>query len=125
MISSSGYILIEPIPHRELIDFVASAKGVVFIEGVTSCSPAGEIDLLLAGDSLGNSIIPSKPGLSGLSMKTFNHHFPDLYRYLIGSYLDSGVCDEVMIRMNAEGVEGPIIDFLATLEEKVKANHDS
>lgn len=112
------YVLIEPVMHPELIRFVGRFPSI-FIGGVSSCNPSSQIQLLMAKNSLGNSIIPSKPGLSGEVRETFNINFPDIYRFAIQTYIVSGDCTSVIIRMNAEGVEGPIIDFV-TLQAAVK-----
>ncbi|MEB3415611.1 hypothetical protein VCJ71_05990 [Alteriqipengyuania sp. WL0013] len=102
------YILIEPVMHRELIDF-AGKEPCLLLNGVTSCDADGPVDLLMAEDSLGNSIIPTKPNLTGEKKTTFNFNFPHLYEYLVETFADR----QIVIRMNAEGVEGPIIDYLA------------
>lgn len=106
------YVLVEPVMHSELLRF-AARHPTLLLGGVTSCDDAGETQLLMANDSLGNSIIPTKPGLSGERRATFNYHFPALYDFVHSQFVASGVCEGILLRMNAEGVEGPIMDFLA------------
>ena len=106
------YVLIEPIMHRELLDFVAR-KSSLLIGGVSSCGDSGPIDLLMAADSLGHSLIPSKPNLSGRKMPVYNLNFIALYEFLVETFIASGDCGGVVVRMNAEGVEGPIVDYLS------------
>jgi hypothetical protein len=107
------YVLIEPIAHRKLLDFIEAVPTAIFLKGVVSCDASGPTTLLLANASLGHSIIPTKPGLSGETVGTYNIHFPALYELLVDTFIASGDCDRIIVRMNAEGVEGPIIDFLA------------
>jgi hypothetical protein len=121
---SCRYVLIEPVAHRELCNFLAAVPSAMFLKGVVSCDPSGETTLLLAEKSLGNSIIPTKPGLSGQTAPTYNFHFPTLYEWLVETFVTNGDCDTILLRMNAEGVEGPIIDFLvnhASVRPKVVA----
>jgi hypothetical protein len=106
------YVLVEPIMHDQLMQFVRTVPSLL-VSGVSSCNPSGSTELFMANDSLGNSIIPSKPGLSGTTRETFNVNFPELYEFVVSTFIHSGDCSRIIIRMNAEGVEGPIIDFLA------------
>lgn len=107
------YVLVEPVMHRELLAFVASVSSAILIGGVSSCTSDGPITLFMAPDSLGNSIVPSKPGLTGRTRETFNVDFARLYEFLLTTFVTTGDCDKIILRINAEGVEGPIIDFLA------------
>jgi hypothetical protein len=107
------FMLIEPIFHREIADSLSLAADVVFIKGVTSASPAGEVTLRLAltGD-LGHSIIPSKPNLSDRGQPTVNFDFRDLLPWFRSCFgVREG--DIVVLRMNAEGVEKGIVEWLA------------
>jgi hypothetical protein len=110
---SCRHILVEPVMHRELIEFVATSKNALLVNGVVSCDPSHETTLFMAGDSLGNSIRPEKPGLTGQTTTTFNINFVKFYEFLMDVYVRSGDCDKIILRMNAEGVEGPIIEWLA------------
>lgn len=110
---SFRYVLVEPVAHPELLDFLRDVPSALLFKGVVSCGASGPAALLLANASLGHSIIPTKPGLSGRKVETYNINFPALYELLIDAYVDNGDCDRVVLRMNAEGVEGPIVDFLA------------
>jgi hypothetical protein len=106
------YVLVEPIMHPELLHFVEKVPSIL-VGGVSSCQPSGVIKLLMANDSLGNSIVPSKPGLSGAVHETFNVDFADLYEFVARTFIESGDCAHIILRINAEGVEGPIIEYLA------------
>ena len=106
------YVLVEPIMHRELCDFIARYPAVL-IGGVSSCAPDGPVDLLLSQDSLGHSILPQKPNLTGESKATHNFEFTALYDYVVKAMGPPGHTSAIVVRMNAEGVEGPIISFLA------------
>jgi hypothetical protein len=109
---SCRYILVEPVAHRELLDFLEFVPSALFLKGVVSCGESGPETLLLAKESVGHSIIPSKPGLSGDRLPTYNLNFRSVYEMLIDAFVMNGDCDRIILRMNAEGVEGPIIDFL-------------
>lgn len=111
------YVLVEPVMHPELLAFMHRTPSLL-VGGVTSCSASGPTSLLMANDSLGNSIIPTKPGLSGEVRETYNYSFPELYEFVVSNFIDSGDCDAVLLRMNAEGVEGPILDHLASHRTK-------
>ena len=67
----------------------------------------------MAADSLGHSFVPSKLNLSGRKVQVYNFDFVKLYEFLVDTFLSSGDCDRIIVRMNAEGVEGPIVDYLA------------
>ncbi len=112
-----SYVLVEPIMHPELLDFARRTPSLL-VGGVTSCAATGSMTLLMANDSLGNSIVPSKPGLSGNVKATFNYNFPSLYEFVVSTFIDSGHCEKILLRMNAEGVEGPILDYLASHKTK-------
>jgi hypothetical protein len=107
------YVLIEPVMHRELLHFMKTVASAILINGVSSCAPNGPATLFMSRNSLGNSIIAAKPGLTGETRETFNFDFAVLYEFLLDIFVRSGDCEKIMVRMNAEGVEGPIIDFLA------------
>jgi hypothetical protein len=98
--------------HPQLMRFVATVPSFL-VGGVSSCNPSGSIELFMAENSLGNSIVASKPGLSSAKQEAFNVHFASLYEFVVSTFIESGDCSEIVLRMNAEGVEGPIIDFLA------------
>ncbi len=106
------YVLVEPVVHRELCDFVLHSAAIL-IAGVSSDAPNGPVDLLLAQDSLGHSLHPQKPHLTDKTMATYNFEFTELYAYVVKAMGPPEHAGAIVLRMNAEGVEGPIISFLA------------
>lgn len=107
------FAMIEPVLHPELIKFVAETRNTILFNAVSSCAPSGKTILFMSDNSLGNSIIPTKPGLTGNKQETFNIDFAALYEFLVETFVRSGDCQKIVLRMNAEGVEGPIIDYVA------------
>jgi hypothetical protein len=110
---TSRFVMIEPVMHPELLRFLLRTESALLINGVSSCDPSGPTTLFMSGSSLGNSIIKTKPGLSGETRNTFNVNFEALYEFLVQTFVQSGDCEKIVLRMNAEGVEGPIIEYLA------------
>jgi hypothetical protein len=108
------FMFIEPIFHREIADAFTLAPNIVFIKGVTSANPGGEVTLRLActGD-LGHSIIPSKPNLSDRGQPTLNFDFRELLPWFRACFgVREG--DIVVLRMNAEGVERDIVEWVTS-----------
>ena len=105
------YVLIEPIVHKEILEFLHSTQSI-FVGGVSSCQPSGPLQLLMAKDSLGNSIVSEKPGLTGEKRETYNINFQSLYSFLIKNFLQKNQTHGLLLRINAEGVEGPIIEHV-------------
>jgi hypothetical protein len=106
------FALVEPVLHPEIMDSLRLSGPVLFLKGVTSAAPAGEVVLRLAkaGD-LGHSIIETKPNLSNETLATYNFDFRTWLPWLLQSFRVSHD-DIVILRMNAEGVEQGIIDWL-------------
>lgn len=106
------FALVEPVLHPEIMDSLRLAGPVLFLKGVTSAAPAGEVVLRLAkaGD-LGHSIIETKPNLSNETLTTYNFDFRTWLPWLLQSFRVSHD-DIVILRMNAEGVEQGIIQWL-------------
>jgi hypothetical protein len=106
------FALVEPVLHPEIMDSLRLPGPVLFIKGVTSAAPAGEVVLRLAkaGD-LGHSIIATKPNLSNETLTTYNFDFRTWLPWLLRSF-DVAHDDIVILRMNAEGVEQGIIEWL-------------
>lgn len=104
--------------HSGLVAFVRSVPAAVLVNGTTSRAPSAPATLLMASDSLGNSLIASKPGLTGERRETFNVDFAAIYELAVDTFVRSGDCEKIVVRMNAEGVEGPIIEFLASARIK-------
>jgi hypothetical protein len=105
------YVLVEPVVHKELLKFLIGTQSI-FVGGVSSCYPSGPVQLLMAKDSLGNSIVSEKPGLTGELRETYNVNFKALYSFLIENFLQTGHSHGLLLRINAEGVEGPIIEYV-------------
>lgn len=114
------FALVEPILHPEIIASMRLRGPSIFIKGVTSAQPSGEVMLRLAkaGD-LGHSIIASKPNLSEATLATYNVDFRKLLPWILGTF-DVSAHDLVILRMNAEGVEQGIIEWLT--EDPMAAN---
>lgn len=105
------FCFIEPIMYDSLLKTLKNIKVFSFFRGVTSAAASGEERLFLAKNNLGNSIIETKPDLTGESIQTWNYDFTEVLGW-VERTLRTSPSDILILRINAEGVEKDIIKFL-------------
>lgn len=105
------FCFIEPIMYDSLLKTLKHIKVFSFLRGVTSAAASGEERLFLAKNNLGNSIIETKPNLTGESIQIWNYDFAEVLGW-VDRTLRTSPSDILILRINAEGVEKDIIKFL-------------
>jgi hypothetical protein len=105
------FVFVEPILHRSFLHNLHCFNNFIFLNGVTTLQNKSSIDLYLAKNDLGNSVFPEKPGLKGEKINVCNFRFDNLLESIYTLY-NITEDDLVILRINAEGVEKEIIEFL-------------
>ena len=121
------FCFVEPVFYFKTAKFLRQAGNFVYLNGVCSALPSGAVKLLLAKDNLGNSIIESKPNLTGKHLDTWNYNFQELLDWCNANLRQSDD-DLLVLRMNAEGVEKDIVEYLhhaGVVRHRVRALYGS
>ena len=103
-------ICIEPIMSNILYSRIKIIKPDLIIKGIVSSNKSSFSNLYLSKNRLGNSIYKEKPNLSGKTIKVANISFSILFKELVLPYYKKE--DILIVRINAEGIEKDLIDYL-------------
>lgn len=108
---------VDPFINEKLCDLMSLCrfKSFSFENSCVSKSLQPLTKVYLANDSLGNSLVPVKPGLTGHWVVKRNRAVKNFFESLLQDFEIKSSRTKYILRMNIEGIEPEIIDYLADL----------